>query len=354
MNRQFIRGVDISFVDEIETEGGKFYNNNVEVDVIEILKKSGVNSIRLRLWNDPKGGYCNLERTIQVAKRIKEHGLHFLLDFHYSDYWADPGKQTKPKEWENYSFDELVDAVHDFTRDTIQSLKNEGVLPNMVQIGNEIIHGMLWDEGRVLEEGFDDGKQWENLAQLIKAGLTGLQAAITEEDHVETMVHIDRGGDNEKSRKFYDKIHELGVEYDVIGLSFYPWWHGKLSDLEHNLSDLSVRYDKDIIVVEVAYPWTISSDDTDLSFIVNSEDQILEGYPATVSGQAKYFEDVISIIQNTTNQNGAGLYYWEPCWIPSKKHWSVEHDNNWANLTLFDFKGNKLDSLDVFGGTRKQ
>ncbi|MBD8070744.1 arabinogalactan endo-beta-1,4-galactanase [Bacillus sp. PS06] len=348
MSRRFLNGVDISFVDEIETEGGKFYDNNKEVDVIALLKLSGVNSIRLRLWNEPTGGYCNLERTIQVAKRIKENGLHFLLDFHYSDYWADPGKQTKPKDWANLSFTELTEAVHTFTKDTIQTLKSEAVLPDMVQIGNEIINGMLWDEGRVMEDGFDNDKQWENLARLIKAGLSGLHDALTSEDHVETMIHIDRGGDNKNSRKFFDKIHQLDVTYDVIGLSFYPWWHGTMSDLEENLNDLATRYEKDIVVVEVAYPWTLASADPSVENIFNSEEQLIDGYPATVEGQSAYLKDLIKIIKNTPNQHGVGVYYWEPCWIPSKKEWSVGHDNGWANLTLFDFDGNKLDSLDVF------
>ncbi|MFC5465909.1 glycoside hydrolase family 53 protein [Lederbergia graminis] len=348
MSGTFLKGVDISFVDEIEAEGGKFFDAGRGVDVLALLKESGINSIRLRLWNNPEGGYCNLERTIQFAKRIKEHGFHFLLDFHYSDYWADPGKQTKPKEWENYTFAQLVEAVRDFTRHTIHSLKLEDVLPDMVQIGNEIINGMLWDEGRVMDDGFDTDEQWENLAQLIKAGMTGLQDAITKEDKVTTMIHIDRGGDNEKSRKFFDRMSLLKVEYDIIGLSYYPWWHGSLQDLEHNLHDLADRYKKDIIVVEVAYPWTLSSDDVNLPFIFNSKEQLLEGYPATVEGQAKYLKDLITIIQQTPNQHGVGVYYWEPCWIPSKKQWSVGHDNNWANLTLFDFRGNKLESLNIF------
>lgn len=348
MQYDFFKGMDISFLDEIETEGGSFYENNSKVDMIDLLKRNGVNSIRLRIWNDPPGGYCNLERTKMMAKRIKEAGLHFLLDFHYSDSWADPAKQFKPKAWEGLCFSDLVQAVNDYTRNVIQELKQQDTLPNMVQIGNEITPGMLWDDGRVSEKGgeFDLDSQWNNLAELIQSGISGLNEAL-EDEKVDIMLHIDRGGDHEASRYFYDKMERLGIKFDIIGLSYYPWWHGTLQQLEENITGLSLRYKKEIIVVETAYPWTFTTKEG-YQNMVDSEDQLHSGYSASVEGQANYLKDIMNLIQKAGNGHGRGLYYWEPCWIPSKKEWSVGHENGWGNLALFDFEGNKLDSLDVF------
>jgi len=219
----------------------------------------------------------------------------------------------------------------------------------MVQIGNEITSGMLWDDGRVTEE-LDCDRQWSKLATLVKSGINGLNSVLDANDKVDVMVHIDRGGDNKGSKKFFDQMKKYAVDFDIIGLSYYPWWHGTLTDLENNLNDLSHRYEKEIILVEVAYPWTIQQD-TEHEFIVQSDEKLINKYPATVDGQYEYLNDLIELIEAIPKQKGAGIYYWEPCWIPSKKEWSVGHANNWANLTLFDFEGRKLKSLDVFKNT---
>jgi arabinogalactan endo-1,4-beta-galactosidase len=343
IKHMFMNGMDISFLDEIEQSGGAFLDDDKEMDCLYILKQNGVNSIRLRIWNAPQGIYCNLEKTLIMAKRIKESGMHFLLDFHYSDMWADPGKQIKPKAWENLDFDELKNAVFEYTQKVMNAMRAQGTLPDMVQIGNEITPGMLWDEGKV-EGKLDTDTQWEKFTLLVKFGI---EAAKSVHPDVSIMIHIDRGGDNSSSRKFYDRFKQFNVEFDTIGLSFYPWWHGTLDDLRNNLADLAIRYGKDIVVVETAYPWTLHSTEP-LSFIVSDEKQLLPGYPASVEGQTQYLQDLIEIIEQTPNGKGKGLHYWEPCWIPSKKEWSVGHANNWSNLTLFDFKGRKLNSLEVF------
>ncbi|MFD1955574.1 arabinogalactan endo-beta-1,4-galactanase [Paenibacillus thailandensis] len=342
MKQSFIAGMDVSFLDEIEQAGGAFYEAGVRKDCLEIMKDNGVNSIRLRLWNEPPGGMCNLERTLVMAKRIKEKGLHFLLDFHYSDVWADPAHQTKPKAWEGLTFDRLSQAVYNFTKESLEKLKAQGTLPDMVQVGNEITPGMLWDDGKV-DGQLDTDAQWERFAALVKQGIAAVRHV---DPSINVMIHIDRGGDNASSRKFYDRFERHGVEFDTIGLSFYPWWHGTLDDLRNNLHDLAERYGKEIIVVETAYPWTL--DTSEGRFIVEQEEQLHVGYPATPSGQTQYLADFVKIIQETPGGLGAGFYYWEPCWIPAKKEWSVGHENNWANLTMFDFKGNKLESLELF------
>jgi arabinogalactan endo-1,4-beta-galactosidase len=227
----------------------------------------------------------------------------------------------------------------------LAALKAQGTLPDMVQIGNEITPGMLWDDGRVGGD-FDKDEQWVKFAELVKAGIAGAKAV---DPDIRIMLHIDRGGDNPACVKFFDRFGREGVEFDTIGLSFYPWWHGTLEDLRLNLNDLAVRYGKDIVVVETAYPWTLQKRE-DLSFIVNSEEQLHEGYPASVIGQGKYLRDFISIIQDVPQGRGVGFHYWEPCWTPSKPSWSVGHGNNWSNLTMFDFDGRKLSSFGALKG----
>lgn len=347
MNIEFIKGADISFVDEIEAEGGAYYENGVQRDVLDILQDSGVNSARLRIWNNPEFDYCNPQKTLMMAKRIKEKGLHFLLDFHYSDYWADPSKQYMPKAWEQLSFEELVQAVEKFTASFIEQLIAQGTAPDMVQVGNEITNGMIWGEGRVDGE-HNTPEQWEKLGQLIAAGIRGVQAAAAAGDAaIPVMIHIDRGGDNEGSRYFYDKLVALGIDYDIIGLSYYSWWHGTLEEFSDNMADLAKRYRKPIVVVEVAYPWTMTPPD-EQPLIFNKEEWIYPGFPPTVEGQRQWLLELTKRIKAVPDGLGLGFYYWEPCWIPSKPTWSVGHENNWSNLTLFDYKGNKLDSLNAF------
>jgi arabinogalactan endo-1,4-beta-galactosidase len=333
-------------VDEIETEGGTYQEDGRERDILDILKDAGVNSARLRIWNEPDFDYCNPGKTLQMAKRIKDKGLHFLLDFHYSDYWADPSKQRMPKAWEKLSFPELTEAVRTFTRDVVAGLKKQGTLPDMVQIGNEITNGMLWERGRVDGE-WNTQEQWRKLAELIRAGVRGLREALDDSDEVAVMIHIDRGGDNAGSRYFFDRLVQLNVEFDTIGLSYYSWWHGTLEDLAYNLNDLAQRYGKEIVVVEAAYPWTLTPPD-DQPLIFNTEEWLYPGYAPSPEGQAAWLRKLMDTIRSTSDGRGIGLYYWEPCWIPSKPQWSVGHENNWSNLTLFDYTGNKLPSLDAF------
>ena len=249
-------GADISFLPELEAREMKFSDNGVEKDAIEILKDHGFNYVRLRIFNDPSrdsgyslwktrpdgrsdGGFCDLAHTKQMAKRVKEAGMKLLLDFHYSDYWADPGKQCKPAAWRNLSFEELKKAVYDYTKDVIQQLKDQGTTPDMVQIGNEINHGIIWPEGNVAN--------FDGLAQLINAGTAATKGV---DSNIQMMLHVALGGQNDESVFFIDNMIARGVYFDVIGESYYPKWHGTLDDLRDNLNDLVRRYNKDVIVVE--------------------------------------------------------------------------------------------------------
>lgn len=342
MDYGMLKGMDLSFVDEIESAGGCYYEGGVQRDVLDILRDNGVNSVRLRIWNDPAGGFCNLERTLNMALRIKEKRMHFLLDFHYSDKWADPANQWKPKAWEGLSRDELREAIYRFTSEVLAVLGAAGALPDLVQVGNEITPGMLWEDGRVDGE-HDTDAQWDVFSSLVKAGVTAVREFAPD---AQVMIHIDRGGDWEATNKFFQRFRRLKVDFDVIGQSFYPWWHGTLEDLRVNLERTAREFGKPIYVVEIAYPWTLAPVEG-RPFIVEREDQLHAGYPATVEGQVAYLRELIEIVRSVPDGLGAGFHWWEPAWIPSKTEWSVGHPNNWSNLTLFDYEGNKLASMEA-------
>jgi Arabinogalactan endo-1,4-beta-galactosidase len=240
-------GADISFLPELEARNIKFSDKGVNKEAIEILKDHGFNYIRLRIFDNPSAaegyspgkGFCDLNHTMQMAKRIKAAGLKFLLDFHYSDTWADPGKQFKPSAWKDLSFPQLRKAVYDYTKNVMQQLKDQGTVPDMVQVGNEINHGMIWPEGNI--------RNLDSLALLIDAGIGAVRAV---SPSTVIMLHIALGGQNEESRFFLDNMIGRGLQFDVIGLSYYPRWHGTLTDLKNNLDDLATRYKMDVIVVE--------------------------------------------------------------------------------------------------------
>jgi beta-galactosidase len=240
-------GADISFLPELEDKGIKFTDKGVQKDALLILKEHGFNCIRLRIFNEPARdsgyspgrGFCDLTHTMQMARRIKTMGMQFLLDFHYSDYWADPGKQYKPEAWKNCDFPSLQDSVYAFTVRVLRALKDQGTPPDMVQVGNEINHGMIWPEGSISRP--------DSLAALLRAGIRGVRAV---DAACPVMLHIALGGQNDESHFFLDNMLRRGVRFDVVGLSYYPKWHGTLTDLSYNVNDLARSYNKDIIIVE--------------------------------------------------------------------------------------------------------
>lgn len=245
-----ILGADISFLPQLEARGIKFSDKGVQKDVMEILKDHGFNYIRLRLFVDPASdsgyspgkGFCDLPHTLAMAKRIKKAGMKFLLDFHYSDTWADPGKQFKPEAWKSLDFNDLAKKVHDYTTQVLLALKAQGTLPDMVQTGNEINHGIIWPEGSVQHP--------DSLAILLNAGMAATKKV---DPSILTLLHIALGGQNSESESFIDNMINRGVSFDVIGESYYPKWHGTLEDLETNLNLLSKKYNKPVIVAEYSH-----------------------------------------------------------------------------------------------------
>jgi arabinogalactan endo-1,4-beta-galactosidase len=304
------------------------------------MKKAGWNFVRFRVWNAPKDGYCDKARTLALARRAKAQGLAISLDFHYSDWWADPGKQYKPAAWKDLSFDDLTKALYDYTRDVVSAMVAQGTRPVMVQIGNEIVNGLLWPDGRVDSNSPD---QWKHLAALLNAGIRAVHDA-EGNVRIKTMIHLDRGGDNARSVWWFDHIDAEHVPFDLIGQSYYPFWHGPIDKMEANLTDLAKRYKKDIYIVETAYPWKV---DTSEGPRVYSGAGLQSGYPPTPEGQAAFLEKLISILHGLPGGHGKGLLYWAPTWIPyGGKH------GDYNNMATFDGEGRALPAVDVLGSKR--
>lgn len=331
----FIKGADVSMLPELEACGGKFYDmDGTQMDELAIMKKYGINWIRLRIWNNPAhengGGYTTAERALAMTKRAHVLGMKVLIDFHYSDFWADPGKQWAPKAWEKDSAKQVEKDVYDYTKKVLGDFKAAGELPEMVQVGNEITNGMIWPLGKL--PSADNGK---TLASFVASGL---KAVHDTDAGIKTMIHIDKGGDNAASRTFYDQlINTNGVkDFDVIGLSYYPFWHGNMQQMQANINDLAARYGKDVVIVETAFGYTNENfDDTKNPYDAQAER--VGGFRSTVQGQATGLRTVMQSLANVPGGKGIGMFYWEPDWYAvDGVGWKTGAGNNWAK-TPFTF-----------------
>jgi arabinogalactan endo-1,4-beta-galactosidase len=340
LDSTFYTGADVSFLQQIEDSGGVFKDNGKQMDCLAILKNHGFNYIRLRIWDTPAGWPNGLDQTLLMAKRIKAQGFKFLLDFHYSQSWADPGQQNKPPAWDSLAFPVLEDSIYQYTKDVISALKAQGTLPDMVQLGNEISCGMLWPDGNICGAS-NSSTPWQNLAGLLTNAKRGLTESLSPGDSVRVMIHIPLT-DSAGLEWFFDNLLAEGFTFDVIGLSYYPWWHGSLQNLSSGLALLSARYNKDIVVAETSYPWTLGFNDNTTN-IVGDSTQLLAGYPATVAGQQAFYNAEISAIKAVPGSHTIGVFYWEPDWITAPNFGS-----GGENLTLFDFSGNLLSSVAAF------
>lgn len=365
--KELIRGADISILADMEKSGAGYYENGVKKDALQILKNNGVNYVRLRLWQDPYddqgnsygAGTNDLNTTIALAKRAKNLGLKVLLDFHYSDFWVDPGKQNLPKAWENYSFEQLDAALYGYTKSVLTEMKNNGVYPDMVQIGNELNSGMLWPYGKSWGES---GGEFDRLATFLKSGIRGVKE--TQPVDTPIMLHLADGGDTDVFTWWFDEITKRGVDYDLIGLSYYPYWHGSMNALQTTMNTISARYDKEVNVVETAYGHTTANADS-MPNAFGPEQEIAGGYAATPAGQREYLNDLVTRIQTVPNEKGNGFFYWEPLWYNGNVSWATaagmnylgvqsQTGNEWDNQAMFDFNGQALPSLKAFQEAGRQ
>lgn len=287
-------GADLSFLKRAEDRGTVFKDEGKAKPGLEIFRDHGYNWIRLRLFHTPTRLPNDLQYTIESAQAAKAQGFKFLLNYHYSDTWADPAKQIMPKAWEGKSHEELVEVVFDYTRDTMTAFAEAGVFPEMVQIGNEVRPGMLWPDGKLPEN-------WQNFVDLLQAGIRGVEAATGTNPTPHIMIHYDQGADRLRAMEFYGNLKEHGVDYDVIGLSYYPWWHGSLLDLRENLTALATEFDKDIMLVEVAYCWRPTE----------YRDKPAP-FPETPEGQRAFLDEVHRVVLAVPNNRGTGIFWWEP------------------------------------------
>ena len=357
---KFIKGVDISTLLEEEACGARYFDGGREGELLGILKKYNINSVRLRLWNDPYSetgepygaGTNDLKKLLILAKRVKAAGMSILLDLHYSDFWADPGKQTLPKAWRGLGVDELEGAVYDYTLEVLEALKANDTLPDLVQVGNELTNGLMWPTGLKPE--------YDNIAKYVSAGIRAVKK-ISPDSLI--MIHLDNGGNNPMYVDWFDNYIKRGEDFDIIGLSYYPFWHGTLDALEYNMHDMAKRYGKKIAVAEVSMGFTM--EDYAVYEKLAPEERkgyatrpdLVEGleYPMTKEGQSDFMADFMNRVKNVPG--GMGFYYWEPAWIPvpgcgwaTKAALSYTGEkgpggNEWANQALFDYDGNSLPAL---------
>lgn len=299
----FAKGADVGWLPQMEATGYKFYDaDGSQKDCLQLLKDRGMNTIRLRVWVNPSddkaSGHCSKEETVAMAVRAQKMGMRIMIDFHYSDSWADPGKQNKPAAWKNHSFPELLNDVYAHTIDVLKALKNAGVTPEWVQVGNEIPGGMLWPEGSTDNFG--------QLAQLLNKGYEATKAI---DKKIKVIVHLDEGNNSKKFRWFFDNAKANNVKYDVIGLSYYPFWiktdyKENIADLANNLNDMAARYDKEVMVVEVGGIDTMEQ---------NTYDMLVA---------------VIKAVKAVPNNKGLGVIYWEP---QGAKSWSKYDLSAWRS-----------------------
>lgn len=341
-----VRGADLSFTLLEEGIGNGTSDNGAEEPVERIIARYGANYVRLRIWVGPSPGWSDLGSALVLARRAHEVGMRLLVNLHYSDTWADSANQSIPAAWRGQPLVTLAESLRNYTRDVVVAFAEQGTPVSMLQVGNEITSGFLWPLARI---GRADGESWSEFTTLLRAGITGARAGTPDGQELTIMIHTDRGGDNAGARHFYDRLLEENVRFDVIGLSYYPFWHGPLADLQDNVADLATRYDKDVVVVETAYPWTLENPRAQPDRFCTSEEQLpdVEAYPATPDGQAAYFEALRSSLQRVPGNRGLGFFVWELAWLDGVG-WAPGSPNPYANLTLFDDHGRALPALRAF------
>ncbi|MDP9797116.1 arabinogalactan endo-1,4-beta-galactosidase [Catenuloplanes nepalensis] len=334
-----VRGADVSHVTKNEDHGAVYRSaSGQRQDPFRLLAANDVDYIRLKVWVDPADGYNDLADTLAKARRAHAAGQQLLIDFHYSDAWADPGKQNKPAAWAGLAFPDLVSALYSHTFDVLSALRAQGTPAAMAQVGNEINGGMLWPDGR-----WDN---WDGLAALLTAGSEAVKAA---SPSTKVVLHLAEGGDNGGHRWWFDQAVARGVPFDVIAVSHYVYWHGTLGELQANLMDLSTRYGKPVMVAETAYGFTLEEGDHETN-IFNASLAAAGGYPATPRGQSDALRDILTVVAGVPG--ALGVVYWEPTWtaVPGAG-WDPADPTSgdgWENQALFDYSGRALPALRAF------
>lgn len=363
-------GIDVStYLEELQ-HGAKYYDGDTQIDPLDAFRANGVEYVRTRVWNDPRSekgepylaGNCGMENFLALAKLVTDKGFELLLDLHYSDFWADPAKQVPPKAWATMGLEELENAVYQFTRNTIERIKSGGYELPLIQIGNEITNGMLWPVGRLKENEDGTRGNYEPLCRLLKAGIRATRE-ISPQTRI--ILHLERSHDAVIYDEFFTNMEKFGVDYDIIGASYYPYWHGTLADLFANLNNCK-RFNKQIMIMELGYGFTLENyvleGGSAARLVVDQSNAeefgFVREYPISPKGQAMFVKEFLC----EAEKNGVEcVFYWEPLWIPGKDIcWASEQGqeyigeggksttNEWANQCLFDYSGKMLPAFKEF------
>jgi len=367
----FIRGMDTSAVLVLENSGVKFYNfEGEEQDVFMTLAQAGVNYIRLRVWNDPYdkngngygGGNNDVPTAIALGKRASKYGMKVCIDFHYSDFWADPKRQHVPKAWKGMNIEEKSKALYEFTKTSLSMMLDEGVNVGMVQIGNEINNGM---SGEVSHD---------NVMKLLQSGSRAVREISQKYGKdIQIAVHYTNIEDSMGIDKIAARLADYGIDYDIFALSYYPFWDGSIENMKTVAKNLIEKHGKKVVIAETSYPYTSEDGDGSGNSVSGRDDTLVEGYPASVQGQASMIRDICAAAHEV---GVMGIFYWEGTWIPVGKptednspiwekygsgwasSYAADYDPldaglyyggcSWDNQAMFDFDGYPLESLKVF------
>lgn len=369
LSDDFIMGVDLSSVLAEENSGVKYYNfEGEEQDVFTTFADAGVNYVRLRVWNDPYdengngygGGNNDIETALALGKRITDNGMKVCIDFHYSDFWADPARQTAPKAWEGMSVDEKSTALYEYTKASLIKLLDAGVDVSMIQIGNEINYGMAGETDT------------DNVITLLKSGSAAIREVSKQYGRdIDIVVHYTKITAKGDVLELVSKLVESELDFDMIGMSYYPFWDGSIDNMKRVLQLIQERYGKKVFLAETSYAYTLEDGDGSGNNF-SSTDDIVEGYPASVEGQASMIHDICRAVNEV---GGVGIFYWEGAWIPVGSNkadnspiwekygsgWASSYaagydkqvgeyygGSSWDNQAFFDHEGYPLESINVF------
>ena len=365
-----ILGVDTStYIEELE-HGAKFYFEGKEIDPLDRFVKNGVSYMRIRLWHNPYtldgkpylAGTCDFNYFIRLAKLAISKGYKILLDIHYSDFWVDPAKQTMPKAWRGHSFEELKKDVYDYTKEVVSNALKEGVEISMIQIGNEITNGMLWPIARLEEDKTGPRKNYDKLAAFLKEGIKATKEVLP---NCKIIIHLERSYDHNVYKEFFTEILKYNVEFDIIGASYYPYWHHSFDELFANLTTCKKLFNKDFMIMELGYAFTLEDYiPGEKNHLVVRENNVgtfgmTVNYPFTPEGQKDFVTD---FLKRAKKEGCSGVFFWEPLLIPgdgiawgSKESQiytsgvvSKEERSDWCNQCFADYSGNLLPAFDAF------
>lgn len=361
-------GIDCSTYFEILNKTKGYHKDGKVVDPLKEFRKNNVKYFRIRLWNDPYsengdaycGGTCDLANFIKLSKLAMSYGYEILLDFHFSDFWVDAGKQFLPKAWANLSYEEVKLALRNYVDEVLTIAKKEGINITLIQPGNEITNGLMWPYGKLTEDTTPRGN-YEHYCELLNIAITECKKIYND---AKIIIHLERSYDTAVYFEVFDKLKEYNVYYDIIGMSYYPYWHHSQNEFFANVDKVTKKYHKDIMVMETAYAYTLkdySDDKTTNGIIVNEKNvdtfKFLE-YPITSEGQKDFIKD---FLKRSKEHNIKAIFYWEPLWLPGDgicwasrsalryiKEEEKQTRNEWANQALFDYEGNMNEAFNEF------